>query len=157
VRLIPEELTGLSSEKTAIKALFNHRLSGDPSLARVEWLDIVEARHSLWIHISSEKRELVRLPFPPLPYWSPFYLPKTTSYIPTTNSLPDPLLSQHHQPRDRKTSTALQRLQLPISLRRELIPHGRASLHRLLRIRHLFALIHDLRPVQRRRHPRHQQ
>lgn len=36
------------------------RLSPDPSLARIEWLDIVEARHSLWTHISSPKRELIR-------------------------------------------------------------------------------------------------
>lgn len=55
VRLIPEDPS--SSETTAIKTLFNYRLSPDPSLARIEWLDIVEARHQLWTSISSEKRE----------------------------------------------------------------------------------------------------
>ncbi|KAG4433166.1 hypothetical protein IFR05_011350 [Cadophora sp. M221] len=58
VRLIPEDPS--SPETTAIKTLFNHRLSPDPSLARIEWLDIVESRHLLWTCISSEKRELIR-------------------------------------------------------------------------------------------------
>lgn len=58
VRLIPEDPS--SPETTAIKSLFNHRLSPDPSLARHEWLDIVESRHLLWTSISSEKRELIR-------------------------------------------------------------------------------------------------
>ncbi|KAH7343066.1 hypothetical protein BKA65DRAFT_587408 [Rhexocercosporidium sp. MPI-PUGE-AT-0058] len=58
VRLIPEDPS--SPETTAIKTLFNHRLSPNPSLARIEWLDIVEARHLLWTCISSEKRELIR-------------------------------------------------------------------------------------------------
>ncbi|EKD19926.1 uncharacterized protein L3040_002393 [Drepanopeziza brunnea f. sp. 'multigermtubi'] len=58
VRLIPEDPS--SPETTAIKTLFNHRLSPDPSLARVEWLNIVESRHLLWTSISSEKRELIR-------------------------------------------------------------------------------------------------
>ncbi|KAH9209167.1 hypothetical protein DL95DRAFT_527032 [Leptodontidium sp. 2 PMI_412] len=58
VRLIPEDPS--SPETTAIKTLFNHRLSPDPSLARIEWLDIVESRHLLWTSISSEKRELIR-------------------------------------------------------------------------------------------------
>ncbi|PVH73849.1 UPF0052-domain-containing protein, partial [Cadophora sp. DSE1049] len=58
VRLIPEDHS--SPETTAIKTLFNHRLSPDSSLARIEWLDIVESRHVLWTSISSEKRELIR-------------------------------------------------------------------------------------------------
>ncbi|KAK6581432.1 hypothetical protein PZA11_006123 [Diplocarpon coronariae] len=58
VRLIPEDPS--SPETTAIKTLFNHRLSPDSSLARHEWLDIVESRHTLWTSISSEKRELIR-------------------------------------------------------------------------------------------------
>lgn len=57
VRLIPEDPS--IPETTAIKTLFNHRLSSSPSLARIEWLDIVEGRH-LWTSISSEKRELIR-------------------------------------------------------------------------------------------------
>jgi 2-phospho-L-lactate transferase/gluconeogenesis factor (CofD/UPF0052 family) len=60
VRLIPEDPTGKHLEKAAIKTFFNHRLTSSPSLARIEWLDIVEARHSLWTHISSSKRELIR-------------------------------------------------------------------------------------------------
>jgi len=59
VRLIPEDVTG-NVEKSAIKAFFNYRLSAVPGDARIEWLDIVEARHSLWSEISSEKRELIR-------------------------------------------------------------------------------------------------
>ncbi|KAL2075243.1 hypothetical protein VTL71DRAFT_186 [Oculimacula yallundae] len=58
VRLIPEDPS--SPETTAIKTLFNHRLPPNPSLARIEWLDIVESRHLLWTSISSEKRELIR-------------------------------------------------------------------------------------------------
>lgn len=45
---------------TALKTLFEHRLCKDPNKARVEWLDIVEARHLLWTFISSSKRELIR-------------------------------------------------------------------------------------------------
>ncbi|CZT52074.1 related to UPF0052 domain protein [Rhynchosporium secalis] len=58
VRLIPENAS--FPETTAIKTLFNHRLSPDPSLARIEWLELVESRHVLWTSISSEKRELIR-------------------------------------------------------------------------------------------------
>jgi 2-phospho-L-lactate transferase/gluconeogenesis factor (CofD/UPF0052 family) len=58
VRLIPEDPS--LPETTAIKTLFNHRLSPLPSIARHEWLDIVEGRHLLWTSISSEKRELIR-------------------------------------------------------------------------------------------------
>lgn len=58
VRLIPEDPS--SPETTAIKTLFNHRLSPDSTLARHEWLDIVESRHLLWTSIPSPKRELIR-------------------------------------------------------------------------------------------------
>jgi hypothetical protein len=44
----------------ALKSLFEHRLSPDPSKARFEWLDIVESRSLLWGFISSPKRELIR-------------------------------------------------------------------------------------------------
>ncbi|CCC10824.1 unnamed protein product [Sordaria macrospora k-hell] len=58
VRLIPNPSN--DQEKAALKALFEYRLPGDPSKARIEWLDIVEARHLLWAYISSPKRELIR-------------------------------------------------------------------------------------------------
>ena len=58
VRLIPEDHS--SPETTAIKTLFNHRLSPDSTQARHEWLDIVESRHLLWTSIPSPKRELIR-------------------------------------------------------------------------------------------------
>jgi len=45
---------------TALKGLFEHRLDRDPVKARIEWLDIVEARHLLWTYISSPKMELIR-------------------------------------------------------------------------------------------------
>jgi len=60
VRLIPEDIGDIDAEKSAIKAFFNHRLAASSDIARHEWLDIVEARHSLWSDISSEKRELIR-------------------------------------------------------------------------------------------------
>jgi hypothetical protein len=47
-------------ERTALKALFEYRLSADPLKARVEWLDIIEARHLLWTFVTSPKRELIR-------------------------------------------------------------------------------------------------
>lgn len=58
--MIPEDTTGVNEERSALKELFNHRLAPSPDDARLEWLDIVEARHPLWLKISSEKRELVR-------------------------------------------------------------------------------------------------
>ncbi|KAJ4395115.1 hypothetical protein N0V85_006675, partial [Neurospora sp. IMI 360204] len=58
VRLIPNPSN--DQEKAALKALFEYRLPGDPSKARIEWLDMVEARHLLWAYISSPKRELIR-------------------------------------------------------------------------------------------------
>lgn len=58
VRLIPNH--GDSEERSALKSLFEHRLTSEPVKARSEWLDIVEARHLLWTSISSPKRELIR-------------------------------------------------------------------------------------------------
>jgi 2-phospho-L-lactate transferase/gluconeogenesis factor (CofD/UPF0052 family) len=60
VRLIPEDVGDIDAEKSAIKTFFNYRLAASSEIARHEWLDIVEARHSLWSDISSEKRELIR-------------------------------------------------------------------------------------------------
>ncbi|KAL5115536.1 hypothetical protein ACEQ8H_006599 [Pleosporales sp. CAS-2024a] len=60
VRLIPDDPDNDSSEKTAIKAFFNHRLSKERATAKQEWLQIVEAEHALWMYISSPKRELIR-------------------------------------------------------------------------------------------------
>ncbi|KAF2225839.1 hypothetical protein BDZ85DRAFT_72260 [Elsinoe ampelina] len=59
VRLIPDS-DDPGSEAHAIKALFNHRLPDDGGAARQEWLDIVEVQHSIWYHISSPKKELIR-------------------------------------------------------------------------------------------------
>jgi hypothetical protein len=61
VRLIPNPHG--DEERTALKTLFEYRLSADPMTARTEWLDIVEARHLLWTFISSQKRELIRSVF----------------------------------------------------------------------------------------------
>ena len=58
VRLIPSSTTDPS--RLAMHNFFNHRLASDPTLARTEWLDIVEARHRLWSDISSAKQELIR-------------------------------------------------------------------------------------------------
>ncbi|TLS24458.1 hypothetical protein PpBr36_08157 [Pyricularia pennisetigena] len=57
VRLIPNQE---NEENTALRALFEHRLSADPGRAKLEWLDIVEGNHILWTFISSPKRELIR-------------------------------------------------------------------------------------------------
>jgi len=59
VHLIPDDGRH-DPERTAIKAFFSHRLSSDARTARLEWLDIVEARHALWTDMSSPKKELVR-------------------------------------------------------------------------------------------------
>ncbi|EON69927.1 hypothetical protein W97_09192 [Coniosporium apollinis CBS 100218] len=60
VRLIPDDEANTDTEKGAIKAFFNYRLPNDAEKARLEWLDIVEARHALWQHISTPKKELIR-------------------------------------------------------------------------------------------------
>ncbi|TKA79657.1 hypothetical protein B0A55_03434 [Friedmanniomyces simplex] len=56
VRLIPED----GEEATAIKHFFNYRLPKTYGPARNEWLDIIESNHSLWMGISSPKKELIR-------------------------------------------------------------------------------------------------
>ncbi|KAJ0119322.1 lppg:fo 2-phospho-l-lactate transferase [Diaporthe amygdali] len=61
VRLIPNH--NGDEERTALKTLFEYRLSADPMTARSEWLDIVEARHILWTFIPSQQRELIRSVF----------------------------------------------------------------------------------------------
>ena len=58
VRLIPSSSSDPS--RRAIRDFFNYRLAPDPTTARLEWLDIVEARHTLWDDISSAKKELIR-------------------------------------------------------------------------------------------------
>ncbi|KAF1847236.1 UPF0052-domain-containing protein [Cucurbitaria berberidis CBS 394.84] len=60
VRLIPDDPDNDESEKAAIKAFFNHRLSKERAEARQEWLQIVEAEHALWANISTPKKELIR-------------------------------------------------------------------------------------------------
>ncbi|KAL4941064.1 hypothetical protein BDV06DRAFT_195260 [Aspergillus oleicola] len=57
VRLIPPSPP--NSERAAIKALFNHRLSSDDS-ARSEWLAIVDGTSALWVSITPAKKELIR-------------------------------------------------------------------------------------------------
>jgi hypothetical protein len=39
---------------------FNHRLPKNRAEAKAEWLQIVEADHDLWAHISTAKKELIR-------------------------------------------------------------------------------------------------
>lgn len=58
VRLIPNHEE--DPEMGALKQLFELRLDNDPKQARMEWLDIVEARHLHWTYISSSKMELIR-------------------------------------------------------------------------------------------------
>ncbi|KAL8305134.1 hypothetical protein RB597_003952 [Gaeumannomyces tritici] len=60
VRLIPSQTDNGDEENTALRALFEHRLSADPTQAKAEWLEIVEGSHLLWSFVSSPKRELIR-------------------------------------------------------------------------------------------------
>ncbi|KAI9649348.1 hypothetical protein NHQ30_001921 [Ciborinia camelliae] len=60
VRLIPEDPTGVNTEKSALKTFFNHRLDPSPQEAKHEWLAIVEGHSPLWGGITSPKRELIR-------------------------------------------------------------------------------------------------
>lgn len=60
MRLIPDDPDHDDSEKAAIKVFFNHRLPKDQVAARLEWLQIVEATHGLWMNISTAKKELMR-------------------------------------------------------------------------------------------------
>ncbi|KAL4920461.1 hypothetical protein BDW62DRAFT_6112 [Aspergillus aurantiobrunneus] len=57
VRLIPPSPP--DSERAAIKALFNHRISADDS-AHSEWLSIVDGTSALWKSITPAKKELIR-------------------------------------------------------------------------------------------------
>ncbi len=59
VRLIPSEPP--SVERSAISALFNHRLSStSPSEAEAEWQTVVAGTSLLWLSVSSAKKELIR-------------------------------------------------------------------------------------------------
>lgn len=59
VRLIPTEPP--SVERSAISALFNHRLSSTlPDEAEAEWQKIVAGTSELWFSIPSAKKELIR-------------------------------------------------------------------------------------------------
>jgi hypothetical protein len=60
VRLIPDDVDHPDTEKAALRAFFNHRLPSDSNAAKLQWLEIVEARHPLWDHISTPKKELMR-------------------------------------------------------------------------------------------------
>ncbi|KAF1355858.1 UPF0052-domain-containing protein [Lizonia empirigonia] len=60
VRLIPDDPDNDESEKAAIKAFFNHRLPKEQITAKQEWIQIVEAQHTLWTNISTAKKELIR-------------------------------------------------------------------------------------------------
>lgn len=58
IRLIPDSPE--HTEMFAIKRLLSHRLPVDSSLARHEWLDIVEGLNELWHNISNEKGQTIR-------------------------------------------------------------------------------------------------
>lgn len=58
MRLIPN--SPANSERTAIKALFNHRLSAEAAPASQEWLSIVDGTSTLWNFIAPAKKELIR-------------------------------------------------------------------------------------------------
>lgn len=58
VRLIPDSPPG--SERAAIKAIFNHRLSTDASVAHDEWYSIVNGTSDLWKSVTPAKKELIR-------------------------------------------------------------------------------------------------
>lgn len=62
VRLIPEPKPGQdpNPEAIAIRTLFNYRLPSDCNTARLEWLDILESTHRIWLDISTPKKELIR-------------------------------------------------------------------------------------------------
>ncbi|KAJ5328410.1 LPPG:FO 2-phospho-L-lactate transferase CofD/UPF0052 [Penicillium brevicompactum] len=58
VRLIPDSPT--NPERSAVKALFNHRLPAEASVAVHEWQSIVDGTSSLWTAITPAKKELIR-------------------------------------------------------------------------------------------------
>lgn len=52
-RLIPDENKGL-------KLLLSHRLCNDPLQASIEWNQIIEGTHILWLDVNSSTKEIVR-------------------------------------------------------------------------------------------------
>jgi 2-phospho-L-lactate transferase/gluconeogenesis factor (CofD/UPF0052 family) len=58
VRLIPDSPT--NPERSAIKALFNHRLPAEAGVATFEWQSIVDGTSALWTAITPAKKELIR-------------------------------------------------------------------------------------------------
>ncbi|CAG8413864.1 unnamed protein product [Penicillium salamii] len=58
VRLIPD--SPANPERSAVKALFNHRLPAETSVAVHEWQSIVDGTSSLWTAITPAKKELIR-------------------------------------------------------------------------------------------------
>ncbi|KAJ5120368.1 uncharacterized protein N7515_009756 [Penicillium bovifimosum] len=58
VRLIPDSPT--NPERSAIKALFNHRLPAEAGVATTEWQSIVDGTSALWTAITPAKKELIR-------------------------------------------------------------------------------------------------
>ncbi|KAL2701301.1 hypothetical protein AAEP93_008120 [Penicillium crustosum] len=58
VRLIPD--SPANSERSAVKALFNHRLPAEAGIATNEWQSIVDGTSGLWTAITPAKKELIR-------------------------------------------------------------------------------------------------
>ncbi|KAJ5312572.1 hypothetical protein N7508_003402 [Penicillium antarcticum] len=58
VRLIPD--SPANPERSAVKALFNHRLPAEPVAAAQEWQSIVDGTTDLWTAITPAKKELIR-------------------------------------------------------------------------------------------------
>ncbi|KAJ5943222.1 hypothetical protein N7516_003390 [Penicillium verrucosum] len=58
VRLIPD--SPANSERSAVKALFNHRLPAEAGTATNEWQSIVDGTSGLWTAIPPAKKELIR-------------------------------------------------------------------------------------------------
>ncbi|KAJ5620169.1 hypothetical protein N7510_004153 [Penicillium lagena] len=58
VRLIPD--SPANPERSAIKALFNHRLPAEGAAASLEWQTIVDGTSDLWKTIAPAKKELIR-------------------------------------------------------------------------------------------------
>ncbi|KAJ5695900.1 hypothetical protein N7536_006312 [Penicillium majusculum] len=58
VRLIPD--SPANPERSAVKALFNHRLPAEAGIATNEWQSIVDGTSGLWTAITPAKKELIR-------------------------------------------------------------------------------------------------
>ncbi|CAI7664781.1 unnamed protein product [Penicillium discolor] len=58
VRLIPD--SPANPERSAVKALFNHRLPAETGIATNEWQSIVDGTSGLWTAITPAKKELIR-------------------------------------------------------------------------------------------------